>query len=287
MQGYVTVALDRSKYVDMAVNLARSLKYFDPKRPTCLVYNDRVSLPPEAAAVFDHAVKLDIRPDYVGCMNKTRIFDVTPFDESMYIDADCLLVKNDIDCYWQRLQPYYFGMTGEKRSSGVWNKLDFAKACAALAIPYIVQMNSGVFYFRKNAEAKALFDYVHDLFENHRDLLSNIHQGRTGQYADEPFFGAAMGKFGIGPVDGVPSEDSWMVTTWRARNCRFDPIRGVATIEKPAGFWFGLPLVARGWVKHSPTVAHFIGLAPKKVYADTAAFFAEALARKQTAEPVS
>lgn len=41
MQGYITVALDHARYMDMALNLARSLKYFDPERQRYLVYNDK------------------------------------------------------------------------------------------------------------------------------------------------------------------------------------------------------------------------------------------------------
>lgn len=278
MQGYITLALDRERYVDMALNLARSLKYFDPGRPRCLVYNDKVRLPPEAASLFDHAVTLADQAGYIGCMNKLRLYDVTPFDETMYIDADCLLVKPDIDRHWNALSENYFGITGEKRTTGVWNNLEFEKVCKALSIPYVVQMNSGVFYFQKGDNSKRFFDRLHELFRDHRDLLSNIHQGRAGQYADEPFLGAAMGEFHLDPLGGTAKDGSLMVTTWRARNCHFDPAKGASRIDKPSSYWFGFPLLPRGWVEHSPTIAHFIALKPQKTYEETARFFSQALA---------
>jgi hypothetical protein len=278
MQGYITIAMDRERYVDMALNLARSLKYFDPKRPRCLVYNNKVTLPPETASLFDHVVNLADMPDYIGCMNKLRLYEATPFEETMYIDADCLLVKPDIDRHWAALSQNYFGMTGEKRTTGTWNNLDFEKVCKALSIPYVVQMNSGVFYFQKGPEAQRFFDRLHELYRDHRDLLSNIHQGRAGQYADEPFLGAAMGEFRIDPLGGTAEEGSLMVTTWRARNCSFDPARGASRIDKPSRYWFGIGQLPRSWVVHSPTIAHFIGLKPQKVYEETSRFFNRALA---------
>ncbi|MTJ83675.1 MAG: hypothetical protein F8N37_22030 [Telmatospirillum sp.] len=285
MQGYVTVALDKQKYVDMAVNLARSIRYFDPGRPVCLIYNEKVSLPQGDDAVFTDKVLLPADPDYVGCTNKIRLYDVSPYDESMYIDADCLLAKADIDRHWRAASKSYFGMTGDKCTSGVWNDMSIEKTCRDFNIPYVVRMNSGVFYFRKCPESKAFFDRLDVLYRNHRDDLSNIHQGRAGQYADEPLFGTAMGEFRIDPVDGGPSEGSWMVTTWRARRCRMDPAAGVSYLEKPSRFFIRAPLFPHGWVKHSPTIFHFIGLKPESVYAGASHFFKDALRAGKACQP--
>lgn len=277
MQGYLTVALDQDKYVAMAHNLARSIRYFDQDRPICLVYNDKVTLSPDIEQIFTHRVRMPPRDGYLGCMNKIRLDQFSPFEETMYIDADCLLVKGDIDRHWQQMTKCYFTMTGQKRRSGHWNTLDIAQVCKRFDIPHIIQMNSGVFYFRKGEETHRFFDRLHELYRDHRDVLSNIHQGRKGQYADEPFFGVAMSEFRIDPLAGNADEGSLMVTTWRARNCAFSPKEQFSRIDKPASYWFGFPLLPRNWVKHSPTIAHFIGLKPREVYERTARFFSEAL----------
>lgn len=277
MQGYVTIALDKQKYVDMAVNLAKSIRYFDPTRPVCLIYNERVDLPEGVLSVFDDTVLLQSDDDYIGCMNKIRIYDVSPYEETMYIDADCLLAKDDMDRHWQNASKRYFGMTGDKSTKGQWNALSIADVCREFAIQYIVRMNSGVFYFKKCQEAEAFFLRLKVLYENYRDKLSNIHQGRAGQYADEPFFGTAMGEFRIDPVDGGPSVGSWMVTTWRARRCRLDPASGTSYLEKPSRYLFRPPIFPIAWVKHSPTVYHFIGLKPAAVYERAVAFFDQAM----------
>jgi len=276
LEGYITLALDHPRYLAMAVNLARSLAYFDPKRPRCLVYNDGVTITPDVRHVFHDLVRIDARPGYLGCMNKIRLYDLTPYDRTMYIDADCLLVKGDIDRHWVALANSEFVMTGEKRTSGSWNRLDFRAVCEELKIPYVVQMNSGVFAFSRGERARLFFERLQTLYRDHRDLLSNIHQSRKGQYADEPFFGAAMGEFGFSPTGGRAEDGSWMVTTWNAKNCRFDPFRGESRIDKPSRYWFGVRHFPREWVVHSPTIAHFIGLKPKSVYARAASFFIDA-----------
>jgi hypothetical protein len=213
-------------------------------------------------------------------MNKIRLYEATPFDETMYIDADSLLVKGDIDRHWKRLQDSYFNMTGQKRTSGIWNTLDFGKICQAFSIPYVVQMNSGVFYFIRDPRTERLFARLQELYRDHCQLLSNIHKGRTEQYADEPIFGTAMGEFGIEPLQGAPGEGSWMVTTWRARNCRFDPLTQFSRIDKPQRYWFNVSLLPREWVVHSPTIAHFIGLKPARVYRALVNFFERGLAAR-------
>lgn len=273
MQGYLTVAMDQDRYVTMAVNLARSLRHFDKSRPVCLVYNDKVNLDADAKGAFTHFVKLQPQDDYLGCMNKIRLDQASPFDETMYIDSDCLLVKGDIDRHWNRMHAGFFSMTGEKRRSGYWNRMDIAKTCEMFSIDYVVQMNSGVFYFKRGEETSRFFDRLRSLYTNHRDDLSNIHQGRKGQYADEPFFGVAMGEFGISPLAGTPEEGSLMVTTWRAKNCDFRPEIEFSRIDKPASYWFGNRLLPKQWVSHSPTIAHFISLKPRPIYERTAEFF--------------
>jgi hypothetical protein len=273
MQGYLTIALGFDRYVEMAINLASSLRHFDKTRPICLVHDGKVNIPEEAKTLFTHFAELDTRDDYVGCMNKIRLDEVSPFEETMYIDADCLLVKDDIDRHWKTLGRNYFGMTGEKRYSGRWNNLHIDSVRRRFSIPHVVQMNSGVFYFRRSAESSRFFARLRTLYRDHRDELSNIHQGRRNQYADEPFFGVAMAEFGIEPLQSDPGQGSLMVTTWRARNCGFQPDVQYSRIDKPSAYWLGIPLLPRQWVRHSPTIAHFISLKPRPVYDKAVEYF--------------
>jgi hypothetical protein len=272
MEGYITLALDRQIYYDMAVNLARSVRYFDKARPICLLHNAEITIDDLAGSCFDYIIEMPHKEGYLGCANKFRVFEHSPFEKSMYIDADCMMVLNDIDRHWRRCTGY-FSITGDKTTSGKWYDLDIAKVCANFGIPYVVEMNSGVFVFDKSAEAAKFFDHLDGLFANHRNSLSKIHQGREGQYADEPLFGTAMGQFSLEPVDAPPNEGAWMISTWQARNCFFDPANNIARIDKPTGHYWNCPILPRGWVRHSPTIAHFIGLRPQRSYRDLAEFF--------------
>lgn len=101
------------------------------------------------------------------------------------------------------------------------------------------------------------------------DILRCTHQKRVGQYADEPFYAAAMGKVGILPVSYDPTEGSIMVTTWNAKNCQVALASNSSHLDKVSAFWVANRFLPRSYVAHSPTIMHFIGLKPDEVYGAT------------------
>jgi hypothetical protein len=265
----------------MAINLANSVRVVDPARPICLVYNEKSQLTPAARSAFDHVARLEDDARYVGVMNKLRLYELAPYRQTMFIDADCFLVKTSIDAYWAALAGQDFNVAGAKASAGRWKNFEIADLVGALGLTHLVQMNNGVFYFEKTRRAEALFARMRELLLTRPDLFNAVHQDRPGQLSSEPFFAVAMAEFGIDPIAQPVGAGSWMVTTWRARRCRFDPDKGVSYIEKPSRFGFGLPFLPAGWVGHSPVVAHFIGLRPRGPYQALARYFADHPARRR------
>jgi hypothetical protein len=263
--GYITLACGHDKYLQMAINLGLSIKLNDPGRPICLVHDEHIRPTRELENAFDAFSLLPAKSGYVGCMNKIRLYDASPYDSTMYIDSDCIVVKNDMERHWQKLSGKYFNYAGTKRSSGHWYNFDIAEVCRGLGVSYIVEGNSGVFYFERGSSAEAFFATANNLFETQRQLLGCVHQGRNDQYADEPFFAAAMGQKQIEPIGYVPEEGSIMVTTVWAKGCEFDPIAHVSRLNKAKGYVVP-KLWARGWQPHSPSIAHFVALKPKAVY---------------------
>jgi hypothetical protein len=265
-EGYVTLATGARRYFDMACMFALSARLNDRKRAVCLVTDERSEVPPYVFQLFHSVVKLADNPVHVGCTNKIRLYEASPFQRSMYVDADCLLVKRNIDAIWTAARGMYFTMTGDKRTSGQWNRLNIAEACTLFRVPYVVQMNSGVFYWERSDATRSFFARVNELFDHHRNEVSNLHQGRAGQFADEPLFGLAMGEHAITPLSTPAGTGSWMVTTWRARRCRFDVLSGESYLEKASGFRLLGRLFPSRWTQHSPIIAHFIALKPRNLY---------------------
>jgi hypothetical protein len=264
-QGYITLATGPRTYLEMAVNLMLSLKHNDPKRQTCVVLDEGTSLPDEFKPFIDHVAYLSPREGFHGCLNKLRLSELSPFEESMFVDADCLLVKADMDRHWSKFQAAGFNIAGGKVTNGRWYDFDINEAITTIGIPYMVKMNSGVFYFRKGEETEKFFATTHLLVSQHKNLLGSFHRNRL-QLADEPFIGAALGVHNMVPISYTPNEGSIMITTVNSSQASFDPIQRVSSILKHDDFLLRGRFFPRKKVKHSPSFAHFVKLKPRAVY---------------------
>ena len=277
-QGYLILALGPAQYLDMAANLAASIKVMDPSRRVCLVHDETAVLTDEHFALFDDTALLRVDPDYPGFMCKIRVFDVSPYLETMLVDADCLMVKNDIDVYWDRARTRFFSITGERRTGGMWKGADIQALLKQEGAPYLIQMNSGVFYFDKSARARDFFVSLNEFYKRRMSSLGvGLHRGRPAQ-TDEIYIGLFMGLCGMDAANMARTDaNSWMVSTWRGLLMRFLPRLGRAAIYKPRGN----PLNPfAGWDRLSPTFAHFVGLRPAGRYRGLARQF-RAQARTQ------
>lgn len=258
------------KYVELAVNLAMSVRIVDPERPICLVHDGQVRLPLDADKYSDDFVLMEHDPTYVGVMNKILLHHHSPYDRTMFVDADCIMVRNTVNAYWNVFAGSGFSVLGNKLTGGSWGGHDVAQTLRRFGAPFLVSMNSGVFYYERGQVAQRFFALTDDLYRKHACHISSIHQERKDQYANEPILGLAMGLMEMEPQKIIPGCGSLMVTTWRGRRCRFDLARRESRIEKPRGFLMNLPFrpLATGWVVHHPIFAHFVGVKPAALYRD-------------------
>jgi len=280
-QGYLVLAMGPSRYLDMAINLAASIRVIDPGRPVCLVHDVGGVIPAEARGFFDDFVELANDPRYPHVMNKIRLFELSPYQGTMFVDADCLLVKRGIDHYWQAAATRPFSITGGKRTSGEWKGIQIEDVLQQEGAPYLIQMNAGVFYFDKSAGARQFFNELETFYLDRMERLNITNYKGPQSQSFELYLGIFMGLKGM-DSDNVDNTDgnSWMVSTWRAFYCDFDT-EGKSVIYKAGGFVLGLPFLPSTVTKLSPTIAHFIGLKPRRVYERVARQFREqALARQ-------
>lgn len=264
-QGYITLATGPREYLEMAINLLLSLKLNDPTRKTCIVIDESSVLPEEYLGIPDYVSYLHPREGFHGCLNKLRLHELSPFNETMFVDADCILVKNDMDRHWEKFRGGGFNIAGSKVIAGNWYGFDIKTVIETIGIPYMVKMNSGVFYFNRSAEADAFFEATHMLVSAHKDLLGTLHRNNL-QLADEPFIGAALGVLGIDPINYTAIEGSIMITTVNSSQAKFDPIEHISHITKYDDFRLFGRFFPKKKVHHSPSFAHFVKLKPNSVY---------------------
>jgi hypothetical protein len=272
-EGYLILAVGRDDYIDMARNLAASIRVMDGGRRICLVH-DEAFLPGERdRRLFDDFSLLRSDPRYPGVMNKIRLFPTSPYRRTMFVDADCLLLKTDIGRYWELARQYPFAITGKRRMHGEWKGVDIATLLTQEGAPYLVQMNSGVFCFDKGPEAAGFFAGLNDFYLRRKDGIAlALHHGRRTQ-ADEIYIGLWMGLNGLDSCGGKFGENSWMASTWGAFGMTLKPECGVTILRKPKQSLFGRPNPIGGWDRLSPSFVHFIGLKPSGEYKRLAAYF--------------
>jgi len=277
-EGYLILATGAPKYLEMARNLAASIRLMDPSRQICLVHDEDARFGADDQAFFDRCVMLPGREHFHGVMNKLRVFDISPFQRTMFIDADCLMIKHDIGAYWQLCRGKPFAIPGKRRVAGEWKGADISALLKQEGAPYLIQMNSGVFCFERSASGIAFTDGLLDYYLRRREHLAiGLHRG-VRQQTDEIYLGLWMGLNGLDPVVARNGHNSWSNSTWRAFLVRADPEKQISSLRKPVRSTFGIPNPLLGWDRISPTIMHFIALKPAVPYRRAAAFVRAALA---------
>ncbi|MCW5773767.1 MAG: hypothetical protein KIT16_19150 [Rhodospirillaceae bacterium] len=186
--GYITVASGSRRYLDMAIDLALSLRAFDDK-PVALVLEDalRCTASPAELAVFDHLLALP--PDFPAYLGKLATPYVTPFERTFFVDADSVAV-GPLGEVWSALEGLGFAAQGKyvgRDDDYSHNQLSTAALCRHFGIARYLRHNSGVFYF-ENEAGKAVSQACLDLW---------IHGFGRKMPFDEPLRAIVADRMGI------------------------------------------------------------------------------------------
>jgi hypothetical protein len=260
-EGYVAIAFDDKRYLDIAANLALSVRRHD-RRPISVLVNPAVTVDSAYTGLFDRIITVPDDPAFRGAMNKARLFDLTPYERTLYIDADCLLFSPRIEFFWRKYRGHAFAVEGHIQNKGPvfacsLGEKDAGTLCALLDVPFLTVFNAGVMYFERTPASQAVFDKTIALYRGpHRDAISYRYK-HAGEYADEPFFGAALATLNITPFE-PPLTQRLQVTTPNLTEAVMDIDTGDLRVVKQAPgrkpqLWSGV-------------LCHFCGLAPMETY---------------------
>lgn len=177
-RGIVLVAQNNkeSNYLDQAYALALSIKLQSKDTSVCLITDTD-----DFKNCYDHTVVLkdDLAKNKEWkIQNRYKVFEHTPYDETIVMDVD-MLVLNNIDHWWEMLSKEdLFFVTDVKTYRGEKiNDQYYRKTFIENNLPNIY---SGVYYFKKNKFVKKFFMLVEDIMKNF-DQYNNMLCGTSKQ----------------------------------------------------------------------------------------------------------
>lgn len=183
-RGFVTVATGDEKYYRLAADLLLSYKKCgNGKYPFSLICDRENSY----SAMFEQVVVTkDIRKSTVDKL----LIRYSPFDESIFLDADTLILQN-IDDLWNVFEEQddvsAFGHVLPLDSQEGWFTYEGSGTYKS-QIKYLITMNGGIYYFRKSQKSAQVFSQALDLIKDY-DLIDFKY---FSQPQDEPLMAMSM-----------------------------------------------------------------------------------------------
>ncbi len=145
------MAFGPPRYLLQALNLARSLIVTNPDMPRAIVTDQPGN--PALRRCFQHIMQC--RPERGGgTCQKVYLYDYSPFEETLFLDADCLALR-PLDDLWKTLSVHPVGVLGHMMSEGdMW--FDIAHYCRLSGKREIPRFNGGVYYFNRSPLAQSI-----------------------------------------------------------------------------------------------------------------------------------
>lgn len=203
-KGILLLAIGHDNYFKMAVNLAASIKHNSPDVSITLISDGTRMLD---SALFDDNIIID--PQGPLHAYKTKLYELTPYDKTLYLDVDMIAVLGtNFGAFIDSLEGVPFTIMNVKKEQCIWaDPLEVRKASGNEEDPmYIVY--SELIYFEKSKEAKAVFS------EAKKQANSKIStRPFAGAVADELAFIIAMMKLKI-----QPHKANWLPVFWYYRS---------------------------------------------------------------------
>jgi len=157
----ITIATGKPIYLQMAVNLARSFKWWhrDSDIRFVLATDRKDLLPPDLS---DLEV-IELQPGELGSgfSPKLHLDKLAPADRTLFIDADCLCVGS-LESVFDRFAGHAVSVVGATISQGEWFG-DVAAVCKQFSVPALPKFNGGVYYLEKGELSDLIYAKAREL----------------------------------------------------------------------------------------------------------------------------
>lgn len=187
-KGFITFAFGKKKYIEMAVAMAKSARHHGCKLPIAVVCDKRHKVLDE---VFDVLIDMDSQYGR-GVSQKIHIDCYTPFEETIFVDSDCIFFKSP-DLLWERYKEAEgFGVEAYgyvSRGEHYYSLKDVDAFLDYFNVQGFSTFNTGLFYFDRSEKAKIVFEKARDVYAVHHELP--LKEFKNSPVNDEPLFAMA------------------------------------------------------------------------------------------------
>lgn len=196
-RGFVTIATGDEHYYKLAVNLLRSYRLNTNKSAPFAIIAETAN---KYTAEFDNYIQIK-NPSH-NYLDKLRLFDYLPYEETIFIDADCL-VYGEINEWWELFGKgddfSFFGYTyTDLNTRRGWFNTEGMKEYKDL-IHFVPSGSSGICYLRNTERCKRVFDIAKDAAAHYSDYAFNV----FSHPADEPVLALGMAVCDCHPTDAA------------------------------------------------------------------------------------
>ncbi len=192
-KGILTIATGAQKYIDMAINLSLSSRLKVPHIPIALVTDSK---DPELHKHFNFIIP--VNSEYgKGVIQKLFVNEYSPFEKTMFIDSDCLIVDS-IDWLFDLFDGKKVSVIGKKKYDYILSGKTIEYLKTQIDLDYLISFNGGVYYFEKSELANKVYEKARE-FVNYYDKLG-FRKWRDG-VADEVLMSLAMSYFRMIPIE--------------------------------------------------------------------------------------
>lgn len=228
-KGFITIATGKEEYYQLAYNLLRSYRYFCKKPLPFAILCDREN---EYTAVFDNVI---VFPDGAtnSYLDKLSLGDYLPYEENIFIDADCLAYGdlNQIFDYFQNSDDFScFGRILSLDDKTGWFEYENLGKLKR-EVSYVVGLHGGIYYMRKGEIVQKVFKKAKAFVPEYPKFKF---KGKFDTPGDEPLVALSMA---VNQCHPIPFQREVICCYWEYVDCmKIDITKSLARVEsEPAG----------------------------------------------------
>lgn len=202
-KGFVTIATGKEKYFKLASVLLASYKKNGDGTVPFAIITDKEN---EYTEQFDKVILL--KQAHSSYLDKLDLLKNAPYDETIFIDADCIIYGN-LNELWSIFESAddfsCFGTTLPLNSTNGWFLYkDTGKYKDKIA--YTLDFHGGIYFIRKGSNCDKIYEICMDIVSNYQEYkFKNFNKP-----ADEPIAALAMAVVGAKPIAYNPRYIVWL-----------------------------------------------------------------------------